>query len=103
MATCAASVDQTSTRPVSGAPDASRTSAVSCVVCPTTTLLTSGERSMLATGTGATVMDANALRPSEDALMMAPPDETAVTSPPFVTVATLALLVDQVMVLPGST
>src|SRR5574342_292161 len=103
VATSASLVDQMITRSVSGAPLESRRSTVSWVVCPTTTLLSSGQTSMLATGTGMTVIEATALRPSEVAVMIAPPADTADTRPSLVTVATTSLLVDQVTLRPAST
>ncbi len=103
VATCALLVDQATACPPNGAPDASRTCAVNCVLCPTTRAPLSGARAMLATGTCETVIEATPVCPSQLALMIAPPAATAVTSPPAVTVATVVLLDDHVTGRPDST
>jgi hypothetical protein len=92
---------QVTVRPVSVLPPASLVVAVSCTVCPTCTLGVVGVTVTDATGTGVTVMAEVALFPSDVAVMVADPVPAPVTNPALI-VATLALLVAQVMVRPVS-
>src|SRR5688572_12891912 len=95
VASAALLVPQLTARPDNALPDPSRTSAVSCAVCPTTRSLDSGDSTTLATGTADTVIDATALLPSLLAVMIAPPTASAVTCPLSVTVAIAGSLVVQ--------
>ena len=97
------SLDQVTTRPVSGLPAESLGVAVSCTVCPTYRLPDAGVTVTDATGTVVTVTLEEALRPSLAAVIVVEPAATPVTSPLAVTVATPVLLLDQVTVLPVST
>src|SRR5215207_3193319 len=64
LATPAALVDHNTVRPARASPPASRGSAVSCVVCPTTSGLEPGATKTDATGTVETPIVATALLPS---------------------------------------
>src|SRR5436190_14066954 len=97
------SLDQVTTRPVSGLPAESLGVAVSCIVCPTYRLPDAGLTVTDATGTVVTVTLEEALLPSLAAVTVAEPTATAVTSPLPFTVATPLLLLDQVTVLPVRT
>src|SRR5687768_2494849 len=103
VATVARLDDHEIARPVIVVPEASCNRAVSCVVCPTTTLSVVGVKSTLATGTSATVIEAVALFPSADAVMKVAPAECAVTTPASVTVAAAGLLLAHVTGRPAST
>jgi hypothetical protein len=81
---------QVTTRPVSTLLFASRVTAESCTVPPTTRVEVAGDTDTDATGAGAgavTVIAAEAICPSLDAVMVALPAATAVTSPELETVA----------------
>src|SRR5439155_1385158 len=94
------------TRPVRTLPLASRVTAESCAVAPTMTLDVAGETVTDATGTGAgavTVMDAVPVRPSLEAVIVAVPAATPVTSPELETAAMLAFALDQVTTRPLNT
>ena len=97
VATDASLVDQRTTRPTRGLPDASSGCASSCAACPTTSDCEDGFTWTEATGTADTVTDAGALLPSAEAVMSAPPGESAVTRPLALTVAIPGLLLDQVI------
>src|SRR6187200_1286440 len=91
LATPAALVDQTTVRLANTCPAASRGSAVSCVVCPTTSELEPGATATDATGTVETVIVATAFLPSLVAVMIALPDASPVTTPAALTLATAGL------------
>ena len=90
-------------RPVNTPPFASSVVAVACDV--PTAVIEFGERATVtdATGTGITVIDDVPLFPSLVAVIVAPPTETAVTSPTPPTVATAVLLEDQLTARPVTT
>jgi len=75
--------------------------AVSCTVCPTWMLAVAGESATEATGTVVTVIVAVLLLPSLVAVIVVEPGATPVTWPLELTLATLALLLAQVMVRPA--
>ena len=99
-------LDQLTLRPVSGVPFTSFGVAVSCTVPPTGTLAVAGVTSTDATGTGAggavTVMADEPLCPSLVAVIVAVPATWPVTSPVALTVATVGVLLDQLIARPGS-
>src|SRR6266513_3110686 len=95
-------LDQVTTRPVSGLPLASFGVAVSCRVCPTARLAGDGLTVTVATGTVVTVIPALPLCPSLVAVIIAEPATFAVTRPLVLTVATVVLSLDQVIVRPDS-
>ena len=103
VATVGLLLDQDTARPVSGVPFASLGVAVSCTVPPATTLPVAGLTVTVATGTGGTVVTVIAavpLCPSLVAVIVAAPAARAVTSPRSSTLATFALLVDQITARP---
>src|SRR6266576_55299 len=95
-------LDQVTTRPVSGLPLASFGVAVSCTVCPATTLAGDGLTLTEATGTCTTVMADVPLCPSLVAVIVAEPATFPVTRPLVLTVATVVLALNQVIVRPDS-
>src|SRR6266513_2125634 len=95
-------LDQVTTRPVSGLPLASFGVAVSCRVCPTARLAGDGLTVTVATGTVVTVIPALPLCPSLVAVIIAEPATFAVTRPLVLTVATVVLSLNQVIVRPGA-
>src|SRR5206468_1117605 len=95
-------LDQVTTRPASGLPFASLGVAVSCTVCPATTLAGDGLTVTVATGTLVTVTTDVPLLPSDVAVIVAEPIAAAVTSPLLSTVAADALSVDQVITRPDN-
>src|SRR5437667_369293 len=90
------------TRPLSGLPFASFGVAVSCTVCPATTLAGDGLTVTVATGTLVTVTTDVPLFPSDVAVIVADPIAAVVTSPLLSTVAADALSVDQVITRPDN-
>src|SRR5436305_4421486 len=90
VATDGLSVDQVITRPDNGLPFASFGVAVSCRVCPTTTLAGDGLTVTEATGADVTVTTAVPLCPSLVAVIVDVPAVLPVTSPFPFTVATVA-------------
>jgi hypothetical protein len=106
LATLGLPLAQVTTRPLNGAPAASRGVADNCVVAPTCTLAEAGVTVTELTGTtGAvvTVILAVPLRPSLVAVIVADPGAAPVTSPLPLTVAMLLLLLDHVTTRPGRT
>jgi hypothetical protein len=104
VATAAALVVQVIGLPVSTPPLASLVVALRVTICPTTTLAVAGDTVTDATGTSVTVIAAVPLFPSLVAVIVTgPPAATAVTRPAALTVARVALLVDQLMGRPVST
>jgi len=97
VATPVFELDQITGVPVTTAPVASRVVAASCVVCPTTIETASGVTAMLAAGPCVTLTVAVSLFPSLVAVTVAVPGPTAVIMPEASTVATVALLVVQMM------
>src|SRR4051812_28862232 len=71
---------QVSARSGSNVPIESRVNAVSCVVCPTTTVSTTGVTCTAETGTGLTVTPTVAVRPSLVAVTVAMPGESPVNN-----------------------
>jgi hypothetical protein len=102
VATAAFDVLHVTVRPVSTAPAASLVTAVNACVPPTDTVAALGVTSTVATGTG-TVIAAVPVFPSLDAVIVALPAVTAVTTPADDTVATAAFDVLHVTVRPVST
>jgi len=102
VATASLSLAHVTTRPVSGFPAASRGVAVSWPVWPTITPRVGGVTVTLATGTGMTVTDAEALCPSLVAITVAVPGASAVTRPAALTVATASLSLAHVTTRPVS-
>src|SRR5690349_7189883 len=94
------SLDQVTTRPVSGVPPPSLGVAVSWTVLPTSTLAGAGVTVTEATGTPDTVIAEVPLLPSHVAVTFAPPGATPVTRPLPFTVASAVLSLDQVTVRP---
>src|SRR5438034_7552819 len=92
-------LDQVTTRPVSGLPLASFGVAVSCTVCPATTLAGDGLTVTEATGTCTVIADVP-LWPSDVAVVVAVPAVTPLTSPLPFTVATGQLLLAHVTTRP---
>jgi hypothetical protein len=98
--------DHVTVRPVSVAPLASVSVAVSCCVCVAEIFEDGGATATLATGSGVTVTVAMPLFPPVDAVIVTVPlsfAPVAETRPVFETVATLGLLDVQVTVRPAST
>src|SRR5207244_73608 len=83
-------------RRVNVCPVASFGDAVSCTVCPAATLADGGLTDTVTTGLLITVMTDVALCPPADAVIVARPAATPVTSPVPSTVATAVLPLDQV-------
>jgi hypothetical protein len=102
VATPGASLLQEITRPVSTPPLASRVSAESCTVKPSTTLADAGVTLMEATGAGVMVRAATPVLLSLVAMILTVPWLTAVTRPVADTVATAVLLVLHVTTRPVS-
>src|SRR5437660_6759434 len=102
-ATAPLAVVQTMARPLRVLPAASLGVAVSCTDCPAGTEALAGLTTTDATGTVATVILAVPLFPSEVAVIVAEPAAWPLTMPVELTVAMVALLVDQVMLRPVST
>ena len=94
------SLDQVTTRPVSGVPPPSLGVAVSWTVLPTLTLAGAGVTVTEATGTPVTVITEVPVLPSQVAVMSAPPAATPDTRPLPLTVASAVLSLDQVTVRP---
>lgn len=86
------------TRPVSVLPAASRTSATACVVAPTISVDAPSESDTLATGAGDTVTPTVAAVPSLMAVIVAVPTRPPVTTPAAETDATAASLLVNVTV-----
>ncbi len=93
---------QLTVRPASTVPLSSRSETLSCCVVPTDTVDVSGVTAIVATGTGASVTTAVPDFPSLEAVIVAVPTATAVTSPDALTVARVASDVDQLNVRPVS-
>ena len=87
----------------SGLPIESRGTAVSCVVCPTTTASTAGEICNEETGTGNTVTPTDALRDSLVAVIVVTPAASPVSNPVLSMEATNGLLVCQNTERPANT
>src|SRR5436190_860347 len=102
VATVVLSLDQVTTRPDNGLPLPSFGVAVSCRVCPTARLAGDGLTVTVATGTVVTVIPALPLCPSLVAVIIAEPATFAVTRPLVLTVATVVLSLNQVIVRPDS-
>ena len=102
VATAPLLVVQLTARPDSGLPLASLGVAVSCVVRPVDRLADAGVTLTDATGTLVTLMAEVALWLSLVAVIVAEPAAPPVTSPLELTVATVALLVDQFTARPDS-
>ena len=102
VATAPLLVVQLTARPDSGLPLASLGVAVSCVVRPVDRLADAGVTLTDATGTLVTLMAEVALWLSLVAVIVAEPAAPPVTSPLELTVATVALLVDQLTARPDS-
>src|SRR5438093_163346 len=102
VATVVLPLDQVTTRPDNGLPFASFGVAVSCTVCPASTLAGDGLTVTEATGTAVTVTTDVPLLPSDVAVIVAEPAVTPLTSPLPFTVATDVLLLDQVTTRPVS-
>ena len=102
VATPVVPLTQLIVRPVSGVPFASCGVAVSCTVAPCGTLADAGLTLTDATGTVDTVMLEVPLWPSLVAVILAAPATFAVTTPLALTVATVALSLDQAIVRPDS-
>src|SRR3989454_1194256 len=92
VATAASLVAHGTVRPVSGLPFASFGVAVSWTVCPAVTLAAAGLTTIEATGTTVTVIAAVPLCPSHEAVTVAAPAATPVTTPLPFTVATPGLV-----------
>src|SRR6266566_1508887 len=103
VATPGALLAQVTTRPVSTLPAESFVVAVSCTAAPPTTLAEAGLTVTEATGTFATVTVAVPLFPSLVAVIVAEPAAFAVTNPVALTVATVVLLLAQLMTRPVNT
>src|SRR5207245_2647052 len=101
-ATAVLSLDQVTTRPLSGFPLASCGVAVSCTVEPCCTVAGEGVTVTEATGTAVTVTTDVPLLPSDVAVIVADPTATAVTSPLPSTVATEVLSLAHVITRPDN-
>src|SRR5205807_155899 len=101
-ATPSASLDQVTTRPLSGLPRASLGVAVSCTVAPMSRVAIAGVTVTVATGTFVTVTADVPLFPSLVAVIVAEPAAALLTRPLADTVATAAVPVAQVTTRPLS-
>ena len=102
VATVVLLLDQVTPRPDNGLPLASLGVAVSCTVCPATTLAGDGLTVTEATGMFVTVMVAVPFCPSLVAVIVADPTAIPVTLPLTSTAANEALLLDHVTTRPVS-